>query len=48
MIHRIGITVKVFVERQWNSLTARMLIHRDEAPGFGVIVARPEVIQPRG
>ena len=48
MIHRIGIAIQVFVERQRNALAARMLIHRDETPGFGVIVACPEVIKPCG
>ena len=46
MIDRIGIAIQILVERERNALAARVFVHRDEAPRFRVILARPEVVSP--
>ena len=46
MIDRVRIPVQVLVERQRYLLTARVLIHGDEAPDARIVVPGSEVVQP--
>ena len=45
IIHRIGISIQILIEGERDVLAARMLIHRDEPSGLGIIVSGAKMIQ---